>query len=78
MPRERVSTTVDECVLAHARGLRPWKNDASLLDAALHALVATHRAAELDAAYGTYDEHPLDEPDDWGDLQSFRHAAGSS
>ena len=26
----------------------------------------------------THDELPLDEPDEWGDLASFRAAAGSS
>lgn len=53
--------------------------DAALLDEALTALVAHHRAAELDAAYAAaYDAHPLDEPDDWGDLASFRDAAGAT
>jgi hypothetical protein len=28
--------------------------------------------------YPAYDEHPLDEPDDWGDLSSFREAAAAS
>jgi len=78
MARERVSTTVDEALLGTARGLEAWGSDAALLDAALMALVARHRAAEIDAAYGAYDEHPLDEADDWGDLESFRAAAGSS
>lgn len=78
MTRERVSTTVDGGLLGTARALRAWTNDASLLDAALQALVATHRAGELDATYRAYDEHPLDEADEWGDLASFRAAAGSS
>jgi hypothetical protein len=77
MPRERVSTTVDGELLATARGLRAWRNDATLLDAALAALVARQRAADIDAAYASYDDHPLDEPDEWGDLESFRAAAGS-
>jgi hypothetical protein len=29
-------------------------------------------------AYAAYDEHPLDEPDAWGDLASFREAASAS
>jgi hypothetical protein len=37
-----------------------------------------HRAAEVDASYAAYDDHPLDEPDEWGDLASFRRAAGAS
>ena len=53
-------------------------NDATLLDEALTALLANHKRAEIDAAYATYDDHPLDHPDEWGDLASFRAAAGSS
>lgn len=78
MARARVSTTVDEDLLARARGLREGATDAVLLDEALRALVARHRAVQIDAAYAAYDEHPLDEPDEWGDLASFRSAAASS
>lgn len=78
MPRVRVSTTVDERLLAEARGLRSDVNDATLLDQALAALLANHKVAEIDAAYEAYDDHPLDHPDEWGDLASFRAAAGSS
>ncbi len=35
-------------------------------------------AAEVDAGYAAYDQHPLDEPDAWGDLASFRRAAAAS
>jgi len=63
--------------LAAARTLLTG-TDAALLDAALQSLLARHRAAETDAAYAAYDRHPLNEPDEWGDLASFRHAAGSS
>ena len=78
MPRKRVSTTVDEALLADARRLRSELNDAALFDEALAALLAQYRAAEIDAAYDAYDEHPLDENDEWGDLASFREAAASS
>ena len=78
MPRVRVSTTVDESLLEEARRLRSGSNDAALLDEALAALLARHRAAQIDAAYAAYDAHPIDEPDEWGDLASFREAAGSS
>lgn len=78
MARKRVSTTVDERLLADARRLREGVNDAALFDEALEALVARHRTAERDAAYAAYDEHPLDEPDEWGDLAAFRAAAGAS
>ena len=78
MARVRVSTTVDEDLLAKARGTRIGVGDAALIDEALAALVAQHRAVEIDAAYAAYDEHPLDEVDEWGDLASFREAAAAS
>jgi len=78
MTRVRVSTTVDEDLLAHARSLSAGSTDASLLDEALRALLARHRRSHIDAAYAAYDEHPIDEPDHWGDLASFREAAAAS
>jgi hypothetical protein len=78
MARIRVSTTVDAELLARARGIDVTSTDAALLDAALQALLATHRASEIDASYAAYDEHPLDEADEWGDLASFRRAAAAS
>lgn len=76
--RQRVSTTVDGELLAEARSLRRGSTDAALFDEALAALLATHRNAVIDASYAAYDDHPLDEADEWGDLASFRRAAGSS
>jgi len=73
-----VSTTVDESLIEHARQVRSDLNDAALLDEALGALVARHRAVEIDTKYAVYDDHPLDEADEWGDLASFRDAAASS
>ena len=78
MPRTRLSTTVDASLLDDARQLRSGLNDATLVDEALTALLARHRKAEVDASYAAYDEHPLDEPDEWGDLASFREAAAAS
>lgn len=78
MPRRRVSTTVDERLLSDARALRHGLNDAALFDEALAALLARDRAAVTDAAYAAYDHHPIDEPDEWGDLASFRDAAAAS
>ncbi len=69
---------MDESLLGEARRSRPDSNDAALLDEALAALLARHRAAQIDAAYASYDAHPIDEPDEWGDLASFREAAGRS
>jgi hypothetical protein len=40
--------------------------------------LARHRAVELDAAYAAYDRVPLETGDEWGDLASFRTAAGAS
>jgi hypothetical protein len=69
---------VDSTLLETARRTRSAITDAVLVDEALAALLARHRAAEVDASYAAYDEHPLDEPDEWGDLASFRRAAAAS
>ena len=78
MKRIRLSTTVDATLLADARGVRAGITDAVLVDEALAALLAQHRRAEVDASYAVYDVHPLDEPDAWGDLASFRQAAAAT
>jgi hypothetical protein len=78
MTRIRISTTVDADLLASARRARSALADSALIDEALAALLARQRAAEIDAAYAAYDAHPLDEQDEWGDLASFRSAAGAS
>lgn len=78
MARVRISTTVDRELLDRARDLRSWGTDAAMLDAALDALAARQRAAEIDASYRAYDRSPLDEPDEWGDLRSWRAAAAAS
>ena len=62
MARVRVSTTVDEKLLARARGARSGLADSALID----------------AAYAAYDTSPLDAADEWGDLASFRAAADAS
>lgn len=69
---------MDTALLHGARRLRAGATDAALVDEALTALVARHRAAELDASYTAYDAQPLEEPDDWGDLAAFRRAAAAS
>jgi hypothetical protein len=78
MARKRISTTVDEGLLTEARRARSGVNDAALFDEALRVLIGRHRAARYDEAYAAYDEHPLEESDEWGDLASFRAAAGST
>lgn len=78
MNRIRLSTTVDATLLRSARDMRSGITDAALIDEALAALVARHRSAEIDASYAGYDEHPADESDEWGDLASWRRAAGAS
>jgi hypothetical protein len=78
MNRIRLSTTVDAELLATARGIRSGITNAALVDEALGALLSRHRSAEVDASYAGYDEHPADEPDEWGDLASWRQAAASS
>lgn len=78
MSRVRVSTTVDEDLLNGARAALAGKPDAVVIDAALRSLLLRHRSAQIDAAYGVYETQPLDAPDEWGDLASFRHAAAAS
>jgi len=78
MNRIRLSTTVDAELLSSARSVRSGITDAALVDEALGALLARHRAAEVDASYAAYDDHPADEPDEWGDLVSWRRAASAS
>lgn len=76
MPKVRVSTTVDADLLARARKVCSGGTDASLVEAALEALLDRHRSAEIDAAYlRAYHETPVGEPDDWGDLATFTDAA---
>jgi hypothetical protein len=69
---------VDADLLDGARRVRSGATDAALIDEALQALLVRHRSAEVDASYAAYDKHPLDEPDEWGDLASFRRAAAVS
>ena len=78
MNRIRLSTTVDAGLLGSARNARSGLTDAALIDEALAALLARHRSAAVDAGYAAYDEHPVEEPDEWGDLASWRRAAGAS
>lgn len=78
MARIRVSTTVDKHLLNSARKLRSPITDAALVDEALEALLWRYRSAEVDASYAAYDAHPIDEPDDWGNLAAFREAAAAS
>ena len=70
MSRIRLSTTVDADLLGSARNARSGLPDAALIDEAL--------AAEGDGSYAAYDEQPSEEADAWGDLASWRRAAGSS
>ena len=77
MNRIRLSTTVDAELLSDARRVRSGVSDAALIDEALSALLRRHRSAEIDASYSAYDEHSAAEPDEWGDLASWRRAAGA-
>lgn len=79
MTKVRVSTTVDADLLARARQAHGPATDASLLEAALSALLDTRRRAEVDAAYDqAYSRAPVTEPDAWGDLASWRGRAAST
>ncbi len=73
-----MSITVDENLLSKARAANPQHNDGSLFDAALTALLARPQSAVSDDGYCAYDDHPIDGPDEWGDLQSFRSEAAAT
>lgn len=76
MPKVEVSTTVDADLLARARKVCAGRTDASLLEAALEALLREHPSAGIDAAYlRAYREASVDEPDVWGDVAAFADAA---
>lgn len=78
MARVRISTTVDDELLAAARSLMGGTPDSVVVDRALTALIERIRDTEIDDEYSVYEDRPLTEPDAWGDLDSFRTAAGSS
>lgn len=79
MSRIRVSTTVDSELLGAARNALGGTTDSQLIDLALRALLARYRSAEIDASYeAAYAAHPIDEPDEWGDLASFAQAASAT
>ena len=65
-------------MLEQARKATGAATDAALFDQALSALLHQHRRAEVDASYAAYDDVPLNAPDEWGDLASFRDAAAAS
>jgi hypothetical protein len=75
MKRTRLSTTVDSELLTKARSASNTATDAELIDLALAALLTQWRSAVIDEAYAdAYRTDPLDAPDEWGDLASFRNA----
>jgi hypothetical protein len=78
MNRIRLSTTVDAELLTSARSARSGLTDAALIDEALGALLSRLRSVEIEASYAAYDQFPADTPDEWGDLASWRQAAGAS
>ncbi|MDN5795359.1 MAG: antitoxin MazE5 [Intrasporangium sp.] len=79
MTRVRVSTTVDQDLLRAAREAHQGGTDSSLLEDALRALLAEYDRCATEAAYAVaYVQHPLDEPDEWGDLAAWRAAVGAS
>ena len=42
----------------------------------LRTPIGRHGSVQPDEAYAAYDEHPLAEHDEWGDLATFREIAG--
>lgn len=69
---------MDAKLLDAARRACSPGTDAALVEEALEALLARYRSAEVDAGYAAYDEHPIEGPDAWGVLASWRRVAGAS
>ncbi len=69
---------MNDTLLDQARSTLPDLNDAALLDRALSALCAEHRAAEVDRSYRVFDKTPLDTEDGWGNLADFLEATEGS
>lgn len=65
-------------LLGRARVALPGLKDAALLDRALSALCAEHRAAEIDRLYEVFEALPLETEDQWGNLSGFLDAAGAA
>lgn len=78
MAKSRISTTVDQDLLHRARELHSGTTDSSLIEDALRAFLAAQRTSEIDDWYRVYDQQPISQPDEWGDLESFRRAAAGS
>lgn len=77
MNRVRLSTTVDPDLLRAAREAHGAGTDASVVEAALRALLAANRRAEVDEQYRcAYTREPIGRPDEWGDLATWRARAG--
>jgi hypothetical protein len=68
---------VHEALLGEARKAHPHQPDDVLFDAALAALIAHSCPVRVDD-YSAYDSHPIDEADEWGDLESFRSAVAAT
>ena len=69
---------IEEKLMEEEEGRTRVKRKA-IIDEALTALLLRYRAAEVDDAYDVaYSDHPIDEPDEWGDLASFRDAAAAT
>lgn len=75
--RVRISTTVDGERLAAARVIT-GPSDIQLLDSSLRALLNQQRSIAIDALYSAYDEFPIPESDEWGDLEHWHSAADAS
>jgi hypothetical protein len=72
------STTVIEKLLSEAMTASFQHTDAALFDVAHTALLARSRAAAIDDSDSAYDAYSIDEPDEWGDLQSFQSTAAAT
>lgn len=79
MAKIRLSTTVDADLLARARAAHGPSTDASVVEAALEALLRLHQESEFDRVYAeAYARQQVGDRDEWGDLQAFLDGAARS
>lgn len=75
MSKIRISTTVEPELMQRARACCGGAKDATVIEQALIALIADHRAAEIDHQLDLgYAQIEYERPDAWGDLPGFLDA----
>lgn len=76
MSRVRISTTVDEGLLAEVRRVSPGSTDSTLVESAFEALLRSRLEHEIDRQYAAGYSRAMPGRDAWGHLEEFLDEAG--